>query len=330
MSLPRSVQTQIDEAKRLQEGLNPDAEPAATGDESAQDDRANPQTQDEGKQPGEEAQPEGNDKAQPPEQETDKTRDARYWENRFRSLRGKYDAEVPALHKQVADLTQERDTLKEQLDNAPSGDGNGHGQGSLTDQDVEGLEQIKEEYGDDMVSMVQTVVRQLQGSGSSADSDELKEIKQRLAREDEERQQDAEARFWTDLDSYVPNWRELNADQQFLDWLQGHDRLSGTQRQALLENAQQAGDARRVADIFDTYLQESGQSTDKSGADRIPDDQVQPRQSRSTQQPTGETIWTGAQISQFYRDKAANRYSAEEAKRLEADIFQAQKQGRVR
>jgi hypothetical protein len=35
-------------------------------------------------------------------------------------------------------------------------------------------------------------------------------------------------------------------------------------------------------------------------------------------------------VSQFYRDKTAGRYSNDEAERLEADIFAAQTEGRIR
>ncbi len=51
----------------------------------------------------------------------------------------------------------------------------------------------------------------------------------------------------------------------------------------------------------------------EQGAKRsVPDDQVEPRTTRATEAPQGQRIWTGQEISQFYRDKTAGRYGAEE------------------
>jgi hypothetical protein len=50
------------------------------------------------------------------------------------------------------------------------------------------------------------------------------------------------------------------------------------------------------------------------------------------QDGAGKRVWTRAEIAQFYRDKSAGRFAKREAhaKKLEEDIFAAQREGRVR
>lgn len=326
MQLPNQLRQQVELAnKHYSELQNPDlaataepaqqpaAEPAAAQSTTP----AEPEAQ--GAQP---AEPEAQAQQQPQQ-------DLAYWQNRFGILQGKYNAEVPALNAKVRELEialadarkapapAAAPTAQQALDKIAS----------LTDEQLA-------EFGPDTVAMVETLIARRIGQAAPAQPDtemakKLERLEQAEQRRDEERQQDAEARFWASVQAGIPNLHAVNADANFHQWLAKFDPMTGINRQQALASAQSAWDAERVVAIFNTYLTETGQMSSKKR--EVPPDQVQPAQSRSTTTAaTEEKVWLGSEISQFYTDKARGRYSQEEATRIEADIFAATKAGRVR
>ena len=308
MSLPKSVQAQADAAAKHFDSPaeNPDADKA-----KAQGDEQNPQA----KAPDVEQTPDGD--AQSAEKPRDKntepkpeSADALYWEHRCKVIKGKYDAEVPALR-------QEIDALKQKLADAEKQD-DGSAQPQVAGVTDEELQRYRDEYGDELVDLM---VRMAGGSKQEADS----ELSQRLERLEAEKQEDAQARFWMNLKQAVPSYRDINAEAGFREFLAAFDPQTGKQRQQMLVDAQQALDAKGVADVFKLYLSQS-----KAKPKAVPDDQIEPKRTRATDTPQGKRQWTRADVSQFYRDKTAGKYSNDEAERLEADIFAAQTEGRIR
>lgn len=300
--LPRSVQDQADAAKALQDQLNQQVteETENPAPAAAPEPEQKPAPAEPAAQPAPEPQPE--------------TRDATYWRHRFDVLQGKYNAEVPALRKEIA-------TLKDQLaaaDKQQPASAVQRAQEAMSDL----TEAEIEEYGPDLVNLIKRVAGSAAAPSNNGD---LQEIKSELGQLREEKRQDAEARFWTDLETQVPNFRAVNADPAFHQWLAELDPLSGQPRQQLLVGAQQALDAYRVAAVFKSFAAVAP----KAQKETIPDDQVQPRQARSAApEPQQGKVWTRAEISEFYRNKAS--YPKDQAAAIEADIFAAQAQGRIR
>lgn len=318
MSLPKSVQAQAERAAKHFDTNpeNPDADqvPALEGDER------NPQ---ERETLPDETKPEGGAQSAErpastkPEAEND---DALYWQHRFNVLQGKYNSETKALReesnelkRQMADKDQRISELEQQTATADKS-------GVSDDQ----LEQFRQEFGEDLVTFVERMVTQRAAPAPQPDDSKVQNLDERLSRFEQEQQQDAQARFWVALERAVPTYREVNADPEFHQFLAQFDPSTGKQRQQVLTEAQQALDAKGVADIFALYLNQTPAA--KPG---IPDEQVEPRTTRATDAPQGKRRWSRAEISQFYRDKTAGRYGADEAERLEADIFAAQQEGRV-
>lgn len=299
--LPRSVQDQANAAKTLQDNLN---QPSDSNENPAQ---ATLEAQQEPQQ----AQPE----AQPAPEQQPETRDASYWRHRFDVLQGKYNAEVPALRKELS-------TLSEQIKAAGSQES-----GTAVQRAQEAMSDLTEaeidEYGPDLVNFIKRVAGNAAQSGGSGD---LQEMKDQLEQMRDEKSQDATARFWVDLETQVPDFRAINADAAFHQHLTGVDPLSGMTRQQLLIDAQSSLDPYRVAAVFNSFL---GSAPAKAPQQSIPDDLVQPRQSRSASlEPQQGKTWSRTEISEFYRSKAS--YPKDQAAAIEADIFAAQSQGRIR
>lgn len=311
MSLPQSVQAQVAAAAQHfdREPENPDAD-KAKAPEREQNPPRDAEKPDTDKPDTQSAEP---PKDEPKAEPTTEAKDALYWEHRFNVIRGKYDTEVPALRK-------ENEQLKQQLaDASKAPDAPKRSLPGVSDEE---LASYKEEYGDDLVSLMMRL------SGSQQQQPNT-EIAQRLERLESEKQEDAEARFWIGLEQAVPNYREINSEPGFMQFLSTFNPQTGKQYQQALSQAQQSLDAKGVADVFKLYLNQAKPAQQQR---QVPDEQVEPRTTKATQTPNsqGGKLWTGAEISQFYRDKTAGRYAADEAQRLEADIFAAQREGRVR
>jgi hypothetical protein len=94
------------------------------------------------------------------------------------------------------------------------------------------------------------------------------------------------------------------------------DPLSGRIRQVLLNDAIQQADAPRVISFFRSYLREGGGSAH------------QPRQSRASA-PAGTRTYSRAEIGRLYEQHRKGLLTGEVWARQEADIFSAQREGRV-
>lgn len=323
MSLPKSVQAQAEAARKHfdtpenPEEASPQGKPQAPEVDDRNPPPAEPKVPDEPK-PEEGAQPVEEPAKSEPKAESD---DALYWQHRFNVLQGKYNSETKTLRdenrelkQQVADKDRRITDLEQQ---GPAAGNSGVSDDQLT--------QFKQEFGEDLVTFVERMVTQRAAAAPQPDTSQVQDLEERVSRFEQEKQQDTQARFWMTLEKAVPTFREINGEPTFHQFLAQFDSQTGKQRQQALLEAQQALDAKGVADIFQLYLNQSAKP-DR----RVPEEAVEPRTTRATSAPEGKKLWTRAEISQFYRDKTTGRYKADEAERLEADIFAAQQEGRIR
>src|SRR6516225_4422971 len=65
------------------------------------------------------------------------------------------------------------------------------------------------------------------------------------------------------LDAQLPNWREIDSDPRWRQWLLFSDPYNKRPRQSLLNEAIAAGDATRVLSFFRGYLAEAPQSSQR-------------------------------------------------------------------
>jgi hypothetical protein len=146
----------------------------------------------------------------------------------------------------------------------------------------------------------------------------------------------AEDRFWTTLSSDVPNWQQINNDPKFQSWLLQVDPLTGTTRQAFLEQAQQKLDVQRVVAFFRAFsppapAAAAATDTTQPSASEL-EKQIAPGRSRGGKPPVNPTTkqWTPAEAAKLYDDKRKGVYVGREAefKKLEVDLFAAQAEGR--
>lgn len=146
------------------------------------------------------------------------------------------------------------------------------------------------------------------------------------------------------LDEALPNWKQVNVAPEFHAWLALPDEFSGVIRHELLKTAYEQNNAPRVLAFFRSFLSQeaaldpavNAQPDKDATSGKIPlADLAAPGRAKTAAAgttPVEKPFFTQAQIAKFYADSAAGRYRGreEEKKRIEDQIFAAQREGRIR
>ena len=266
--------------------------------------------------------------AQP--KETDQKRsDTPDYKDRYQTLKGKYDAEVPRLQSEVRNLQEQMLTLRQEneaLKKAETEKPQDPPQEPVN-LDYDALEDYGPEFrklGETLQAVVkrneqlEAELRKLNGNVESVQQASVK---------------DAYDKFIDKVRSEVSglggNFDTLNTDPAFLTWLHQVPPGSQFQRIALLHDAERRHDVVQCRAIFKEYI-----DTQPKDKEPQPPPNVQPPPSPDPgnpgEQQSGKN-WTRQEIKQFYADKASGKFAGKEdqAKAIEADIFAAQGQGRI-
>lgn len=183
-------------------------------------------------------------------------------DERYRALKRKYDVEVPKLHKELRDANADRDELKARLDTLEQQvSQRTERQASNTQSFDRAREQLVNELPEDAVDafteLTEAIIANRMPEQSNSNSEKLETDLGELRSELQNlRQQSALEK----MDQLVPEWRELNGNDGFNDWLDdSYEELSGKQYRELLSEAWQAGVLERVVRFFRLYLNERQQ-----------------------------------------------------------------------
>lgn len=341
MALPEQIRKQAEAVQELYKQLGGEPEQGQEAD-------ASETTETEGAAAPAADEPVANTHAPSPapEQPTGGDKAPEDLQQKYRTLQGMYNAEVPRLHAQNRELggrIQQLEQLLATMSSAAPAQGAAHApaaaqaQKLVSDKDVE-------EYGDSI-----EVMRRVSREEVSPVMQRLTKIEQLLQQVQtnvvpqvqavaQRQAQTAQQQFWSDLTTEVPNWREVNDTQAFQDWLLEVDPLTGISRQTYLEDAQRALDARRVSAFFRTWLKSTGQAPVAQSAGPTPatselEKQVAPGRSRSAGAPQTNTgkVYSPDDIRKFFNDVRSGRYKGREQERdrIERDIFAAQRENRI-
>lgn len=244
------------------------------------------------------------------------------WETKYQILQGKYNKEVPALHKEIRSLKESAGSGADSVELNRLKDENTTLKTLLKDQPnpitAPGLDELREEYSSElvdgllnamkgMVDPLQHKVDQVGESVKSANTNTtLDRLKQMLAKEN------------IDFD-------RVNNDPLFVDdWLSELDAYSGVSRNDLLQKAFNSGDIDRAARFFTDYVGATHQTNSSSAANTLEKHVTVPSSAGDSPVDTGTSVWNDETIAQFYRDVAdGKKYSPEEAAKLEAELFTA-------
>ena len=126
------------------------------------------------------------------------------------------------------------------------------------------------------------------------------------------------------LDTAVPNWREVNQDPRWFQWLNSPEPYSGYRRQDLLNDATAKGDAGRVIVIFKGFIAAAGGQPAPSSRPASVLPASYPAQSSRGRTYSREDI---TRMAALHRRKAI---SDAEYARWENEFIRAANEGRVK
>lgn len=331
MALPEQIRKQTEAVQELYKQLDDATNDEATVDEESQADAEIAQ------QP---ADRESDTGSQPRSVEhgSEGARDEEDYVQKYKTLQGMYNAEVPRLHSQNRDLANRVEQLEQLLATM-----NAQQNQPLTQAQIEKLvtEQDIEEYGDSIDMMRKVSKEEMSAAAQRINQLEnyIRQMQSQLVPQVQALSQhqaaSTEQQFWSTLTSMVPNWREVNDSQAFQTWLLEVDPLTGISRQTYLEDAQRNLDVRRVSSFFTAWLEMTGQAgnAQRSHVSSQLEKQVAPGRAKSTGSPVNNSakVYTPTDIKKFFDDVRKGKYVGREAERdkLERDIFTAQQEGRI-
>lgn len=318
-ALPKVIQDQVDQAEALQQQLYPvDSAPA-----EAEQPVAEPVAE----QPSnvvELPKPQTAPEVIPREETVD------YWKSRFETLRGKFDAEVPTLHHQLKEQSQQLQQLMEKFSEkqepAPK-------EASLvTDKDVE-------DYGDDMISMVRRAAAQEVKQAVAIAIAELRKefgaVQAQVGHVADRVVQSEADKFWGGVMTLVPEWKQIDNDPRWIEWLDTAPEFSEETYREIAGKAIQKHNAQKIAALVNTWKTALGltQAPVQQAAAVQAElaRQVAPSTSRaSTPSQPGERIWSEADYKQAYDIRNVQRFGQKQADEMRAEADRAVAEGRVR
>ena len=276
-------------------------------------------------------------------------------EHRFKVLQGKYNAEVPRLHKEKAEALQRAAALEQQLAatqsllaslaQPPAPVQTSRQESLVTDKEVQ-------EYGADLIDVVRraaleavspklrTLEEQFRPVATAVQ--QMAPVVQHTQQESQKTAADlAHERMCDGLDAQVTDangnsiWEQINSAPEFQAWLEQVDPYAGAKRGAMLAAAYQSHDLPRVAAFFTGFMKEhaavapQGQQQTSAPAGQTqpgtpavslaslaaPGTGVGGPANAGAPNEPGQRVYTRAELSAFYADVQKGAYRGREAEK---------------
>jgi hypothetical protein len=333
MALPKQVQQQLDEVEELEKQLEaqgeetkakPEVKKKKTSKKAKAKDTEVEVTDDE---PIEEPVAV---EATPADDSIEEVSES--FKQKYATLRGKYDAEVPRLHQQVKELTDQMNAIREEAQAAKKAEAEKPKEkvSYVTDAD-------REEYGDDLIDFQRRVAKEV-----SQDYEERFEQQSRVIQDLQSKisntdNQVGEVGFTQKLNALVPGFDQLDSDERWVAWLNEIDPMTRGPRRDQAQAAFNSGDAEAVAHYVSLFRGSvEPVANGKSDRQTELEKQVTPSRSASTvaskSSNNSSKIYSEKELDRGWtkiRDlNSQGKY--DDAEKLEAELTVAYMEGRVK
>ena len=333
MALPKQVQQQLDEVEELEKQLEaqgeetkakPEVKKKKTSKKAKAKDTEVEVTDDE---PIEEPVAV---EATPADDSIEEVSES--FKQKYATLRGKYDAEVPRLHQQVKELTDQMNAIREEAQAAKKAEAEKPKEkvSYVTDAD-------REEYGDDLIDFQRRVAKEV-----SQDYEERFEQQSRVIQDLQSKisntdNQVGEVGFTQKLNALVPGFDQLDSDERWVAWLNEIDPMTRGPRRDQAQAAFNSGDAEAVAHYVGLFRGSvEPVANGKSDRQTELEKQVTPSRSASTvaskSSNNSSKVYSEKELDRGWtkiRDlNSQGKY--DDAEKLEAELTVAYMEGRVK
>jgi hypothetical protein len=312
MALPRQVEAQLRELEALEKQLTDAQNPEPTPAEPPQDPQPAP------------AEP---TPVEPTPTPTEPVVAEETWQQKYKTLKGMYDAEVPRLHADLRELKGQVDSLRKASETKPVEPAKPKAAEKLvTDADVEA-------FGQDLIEVQRKVAREV-ASEFRGELDAMRVENEKLREQlTSTGTQVSEASFEQRLYRMVPDFEAVNANPKWIAWLNEVDPLLRAPRSSVAQQAFNRGDAEGVAHYVAMFKQTVAPAEQKADKTDELERQLQPNRGATSAPPTSQKgkVYTNADIEKMFRKAAdlGTKGQLDAAKKLEAEIDAAFMEGRV-
>jgi len=328
--LPKQVQAQLAEVEELEKTLN--AQQEEPKNKKAKEPKVS------------EVKPEDTEAEVPVEAEvalepveaepadTSPTDVADEFEQKYKTLRGKYDAEVPRLHSQVKDLTAKLNKLAESLAAKPKEPTKPKEKVSyVTDED-------RAEFGEELIDVQRRVAQEVSQEYEGRFEQQNEIIAQLQQQLKHTGNQVGEMSFTQKLAALVPDFVSVDNDERWVAWLNEHDPMLRGPRRDQAAQAFNTGDAEAVAHYVKLFRQTLEPEVPHERQTRQAELEKQVAPNRSANSANTKSVGRDVKIysereiaTAWNKIRTLNtRHKYDEAQKLEADITTAYLEGRVR
>lgn len=266
----------------------------------------------------------------PPAKPTPKEPD---WEHKYSVLQGMFNkaqAEIMSRSKvHESELTQLRNQVAELI--AAKAEPATPSKEAPDPRDVEN-------FGADMIEMVKRYADQTYQALAAQLGKKAAEIETRIAALEQtlhgvsaKTESTLEQQFYAALDAQVPDWRQINEDRRWLEWLGQVDPVYGATRQAALDHAHQSLDVRRVTAVFKAFREQFPAQVQSSLEDQVAPVATAGPSARALPDSAAKPVLSPKFVEKFFSDVGKNKYAGREAemRRIEAEINSAAAEGRI-
>lgn len=261
------------------------------------------------------------------------------WEHRYHSMKGRHDALIQgqgSMQEQMAQMGDElmrMQNLLQQRSGQPAPQQR-PAKKLVTDDDVK-------TYGPELIDLARRAAQEALEPELEAGAAEIRSLKQTLSI-------NAQRGVQATLDRDVPDWREINLDPRFKQWLRLPNIYSGRIRHQMLSDAYRAANAPLVVQLFNDFIGDEEATGNYAPAPIAEQPSPAPRKAAvplavlaapgrarpaggDTAVPADKPHFTRLQIKRFYETVRSGGFSGREVEkdRQEREIFAAQNEGRV-
>lgn len=270
------------------------------------------------------------------------------WANRYNAMRGrlgaetkKFNAAIATKDQQILDLHNKLSQLSDEVVKSNQLLGQLNRQPQQPQEPPKPLITAEdlERHGEDTVDFVQR-------AAWAAVSPEIQRVHDENTKLQQELSRSRKAAMNAELTREVPNWREINTDKRFLQWLRKPNIYTGRTNKELLDAAAGAADAPRVAAFFKGFLSEekvTGHQPDPAApvppvaprkaavdlASLAAPGSGKPASGTDMYSPPSKPIYKQSDFEKVRRAKAKGQYTAQQAAAIEADMHAATLEGRI-
>jgi hypothetical protein len=208
-------------------------------------------------------------------------------------------------------------------------------------------DQERNDYGQEFLDVVARRAKEEVGTDIYTLQSKINQLEARLAGVNTQVSMSAREKLEATLTDKIPNWNEINHSDEFKAWLALPDPYSGDIRHNILTRVYERNQIPQTLAFFQGFLAEEaalgpattaikpGQNTvDNTG--KIPlESFAAPGRAKTAAPPSGPTekpIITRKEIADFYAASNSGQFRGrdDEKNRIEAEIFAAQREGRIR